>query len=1441
MWSSLISLFMAYTVKATIVPWGQLSTVNYQTDKLQFNISQLFDVSGANGLQCTTINSLGQTYNRSNFTSYKDYSGSGFQDQPEIAEFISNTTYYAVFENSWIFIQNISLDGQNFTNQVTANFNMPGADAVCTDIALNKYLNRIYIACMSNLNSVLHTNIYIVEVDANTGARLNLVTVTQLESNPVKHKVQIKLVDLYPMAQGGQITSYVIVYDQGVSSALGSGNSWLYALTGARSGNLNAAGFVMLNSGTGGATIYGLQDVYEYQHQLLVMGRTVSGGPLSMVYCNLGVSGQSQVSVNCSNFVQPTVLNTITGYVGIMNTGQYVEINNDSQGSPQTVAICDIISNFYDSNFINKAGCNQFTSFKMPQNVDGTYITAVEGNIHHIIVKYCYYDSTYAGYSIHSFDYKYEYVDIQDSQAPHVIPMGKTFVYVTKNSAAISRQVDPYYYVNLFNATSTLVETVQCWDLDTPPTNVTVTINYMGNMNWNASISPGNIPAFSVYEGHHLMYQIRSEDIVGNDLNISVTFDQGVQNFTEVEVLDMEKLSIVYETSSLTTNFKSLYFSDRYALVMDSNNKVGIFNCSFDSFHEVTCVETAVFGVGTNGLVLQDDLLQVYEYIFVWGQNVQTNTTTVLLYDNLQNTFHVNNFRGIATDATMVQQGNSLYLVLAYQNQGVIMNFNTSVLNPTRFNLIDEIDQGMSTRQYFCPQNVTFDPVDPTILEVLSICTGNDQRILRYRFPPYVNNNKLYFDLLNTVPINLPHTQVQACSMGLEYIIWSYRSNVYMFEGYNLFDDRSKFTFGTTLGDDDFELGSLLTFSCVQQANMFTVVSKGSGANPTKTLSVWWGNNQYLTNKRLYKTMRSGLDSYTSIKSYKFMGQVLTVLGGQGYTDYLLTFSRGPILNIKFLHGVLGGQSNQIINMYIEGHNIQNSTGRILTPVEILAPHTLLNYSVTQQVNGISPGLLDIENYIQIKGDVLNAYLSGPQASKAVLYNRFKRLGAFRPSPPYTSFTYEMLETYNDTTIGVHTNQYNNSVMSIFYQIDEFAGYMEPAHGIEAFHFAQFPYDPTLLLFAYNSANVTNNTLQFIVISGNSRVAIGSSKDTSSVEFDKIRVYPLYQAANPSFLVVGHSSVDMTLVFYQVTVNNQQILCSRVHVDTNVHSFGGAAPKNSRLGVLIVYTVGTALTQVQFEAYPYSGITNPSFERYQLYRKANSRNLADIGPVLPPYNIINVECKPINNDCAMCLLNTLGTQINEFVLNISARVPITSGPYVYYKLPGFDGRRMDGNKDYIMYSGSSFGGADHFKYIAYQRVATGGTGDVFYVQDGDRMRPFTITTCRHGMTHFQHLSPFPSLPLFFLQILPMSINITEYGVDYSQIFLNIESLPGAQALQIPLSALIGTSVSSVSWWPFAIILGVLILTSIVYIIYNATKSKDGGAEGATEKYASLKA
>lgn len=112
----------------------------------------------------------------------------------------------------------------------------------------------------------------------------------------------------------------------------------------------------------------------------------------------------------------------------------------------------------------------------------------------------------------------------------------------------------------------------------------------------------------------------------------------------------------------------------------------------------------------------------------------------------------------------------------------------------------------MSSEEFFCPKSVSFSPEDPEVMEVLSVCSGRDQRILRYSYPPYVVNMKLYFNLLSSVPLNFAYQDPTICSMGDEFVVLSNlngKGNYIHSVGIN--DDRNDWSLGT----NDLDLGYL--------------------------------------------------------------------------------------------------------------------------------------------------------------------------------------------------------------------------------------------------------------------------------------------------------------------------------------------------------------------------------------------------------------------------------------------------------------------------------------------------------------------------------------------------------------------------------------------------------------------------------------------------------
>lgn len=1417
LFSSFLSLCLAAVLRAKISPWGSFNTTQYQDDLVQYNLTELFDFSSAQPWTCQVVASPATIVDQNTSIQTRILDQYHFTDVPEVANFITNTTFFAVYDNSRILIQEVSLDGESFGQQTVHLFGRPGVDAICTDVALNAVLGRAYVVCHSNLSSKLDKYIYVAEIDAQTGAELNVVSIPFDVAYPVAHRMRVGVYNLWPADAKGSVVPYVLVYDQGGSSAYASANQWFFVLSGAQSGNLKPEGYASLNlTNLNFNTMF---DIYDYQNQLLISGRNKTESTLGFAFCYFTLGGQ--IAMNCSSFKNVSLADTTVGYIGLMNTGQYVEINNSpTDPASRMMVVCDLIDSFYSLNFIDRSSCVQSVTYVLPENV---YITKVEGNVHQVVVKYAHFDGTYAGFSLHDYDLKYEFSDIDDSQAPHAIPIGKTLIKVGRDTLNLTRQVKPYVFVDLNDLMNDTVTTirVECSDSEGLATNF-IQIYKMSDMRKNVVGDPDSIPAIGAYPGTEVWFQLDPHEVLGNDLKLFVDADPHLKNLTQFSVYDTESINVNFESSSSTGRFASLYFSGKYAIGKDAiTYKIIVFLCHFADIRNLKCVEQAAFGVGTKNAELQEDIVEIFDYLFAWSVDRLSKSTTVYIFDG-QNSITAFPVDGIATDGMMVELDNKAYLALAFQDLGLVRNF---ILTDGNVHILDEtdvIDQRLSAREYFCPKNVTFSPQASSslgIIEILSVCPGLDQRILRYKYPPTVINRKLVLPLINTVPINFEFADPLVCSMGSEFVIWSnLNRQEYTIKAVNVFDDRNDWNFGVK----DFDIGTLAAFDCVQRAGVFTTVSLRGGE---KVLSVWWGNNQHQTNHRLYNTLRTGLTQYKQIRSFEFEKQVIHLaLNLDGSFDFFLTWTKGPVVDLNFLNGFPVGKSYLTFKYF---NSMQGGRLVYQKPVTITAPRVNVTFDTSNKLSKVTQGELNIENHLKIKGPIIHAQLLGNDSVEFV--PRIARDSEYIPTPDHQN-TFQHLESFGDILVGVHIDLSNASTFTIFHGIDEFNGTFVPAHGVNSFHFAPFPSDPGAILIAYSTAEPSNNSLQLVALNGSDRIAITHSQDGLVLNFTKIRVVPLSIPNVDAWRIFALNEVDGHLACFTARMDGGKIDFSMIDNHTDVATFSWASPKNSDL-IFVFYTSQSDRTNMQYFEYPKNASVGAA--------KKGLRDVnADVRQLhgLDSYLIISVECRDHDASKFFCLLNTQSPFVSELIWDATNfSVPQT---FTYFKLPGYQGRYIDATRDYFVFMAATYRPTVHVKYLAYKR----GSPDVFYTQDSDVYRPFTIATCRHNMTHFQFTSAFPEIPLFFLVIGPMKVtlpdkfNLSSLSIDFQA---PVGGLPDSI---ISLSTIYsGDTTSSVPWWPVFAILALLILLAVAFIGVKSQQAPEQDWKSSEpETYNSLK-
>lgn len=1423
---SVIALFWVASVKSDITPGNTYKTINTYADRLQFNVTDLFKVELNDGVSCTSNSSGASYFNQDTPLQSKSLADYGFGDEPEISQFISNQTFYAVYDNSHILIQDLNLDHESFGNLVVTSFTKPGKNPECSDLAVNSKLNRIYVVCKSFNQEEGESQINLIEFDARTGKTIGSPIFLKSTTFKISHRLQIKIVGMW--SAPGVTTTYVLVYDQGISTGVMSSNSWIAVFAGADSGDLVPLGYADFSKEETFRLNY-LHDIYGYQNQLLVMGKLERAGNLTIEYCGFKVHGTDPIAVNCSQYLVQSVFNTTTGYIGIMNTGQYVDINLDSEAPG--IAICNIVSSFYSENFIDKSRCRRSSSFVLPDNV---YVSDVEGNVHQVVIKYNHYDGTYAGYSVHNFDLRDEHSFIDDSKAPHIVPIGKSLIKLSRTSMNITRQVAPYIYVDLSQLADDQVNYVKitCQDGKGGQASNTLEIMKMSDMRLGVDGDASKIQKLATYEGDSVFFQLDANELEGNDLTINVDFEDQVRPFVQSQVIDTVKLNVDFVFHKGINRFSSLHFSGRYAIAQDFNYNLLVFNCSLTPRHSIYCIEAAFHPTSAN-VDLKDDTAVVLGYLVAWSVDKTANVTTYYVFDNNQK-IYVTSLAGMATDAMITEIDGYGYLSFTFPQENVVKNFYMLPFNP-KFYEIEEIDLGLSGRDYFCPTQIWADPNDSSMIEILNQCEGKAQGMLKYEYPPRIDKGVLKLRLVSSVPINLAYEKVQVCSLGSEYVIFSQLGGNPNLRSVGVDGDRNSYGFGLDgLGHDDFGIGTLTSFYCAPKVKMFTTTSISKDGKTM--LAVWWGNSQNKANRKLSKTIRSGLDSYwqmKAIKSFDFLGQLVHTLDNKdGTFDFMFTMTEGPIVRLDFMHGI----NRESVEMVLKLTN-GRARDELHKEITLLKPRTDLKVEVKNFIEPNQTGNFKLEDLAEIKGVLTKARVSGSDLIELVPRVNFRSF--YEPTFDHWN-NFNRIENFDQIVVGVHTSPNNVSIFTIFHNTDTFVGHYTPKLGVHAFAFAPFiASDKDSILIAYSAAEPTNSGLHLAAL--NKSTSISTADLATSVHLSMIRVLPSRET--DSWIVIGNNVESGKLLVFKVDFKNNSLTCQQTYSEEDVFWFASVYPQNSEVIYVLTVDFITRNDLFSIKIDPLTGQPATPSARFIERKNVEGSQGGLTNPLY--YRIDTVFCQADNSTSFYCLVNYEAPFVYEYQLN-NADGSLISNTF-YFKLPGYRQQYLHGSSDFFVQLAET----NHFtevKYVVYKRKSKGGHPDVYYALTSDAPRSFCLVGGEQGQTSLLFLTGYEMKPLAFFDIQPFEL-IIRPGANISEAILDLDGIPGQSISHFALKDLIDDGGDdknpkpAAKWWPFVSILAVLILLSVGYMAFNYFKSSSDSKEDASlgsDRYVSLK-
>ena len=876
------------------------------------------------------------------------------------------------------------------------------------------------------------------------------------------------------------------------------------------------------------------------------------------------------------------------------------------------------------------------------------------------------------------------------------------------------------------------------------------------------------VPEFSVYETESLMVQFDPHLVLGNDLRFQATVDQRYAGYIKPTVYDTERINVHFYNTTSSGTYYEIHFSNQFAVALDRiNHLIVFFQCRFESFTAVGCQEVASSSIQGQDLILKRDLNVVQRHwLFCWAVDRSANRTFFYLFDG-RNKVEVYNHTGVADDATATTHNGVAYIAISYGTEGYIMGWMFTD-DPATGHAVPHLYLNRTGLEFFCPTELDFDPQNHNILEILSVCPGKDQRIIRYRYPPVFDNrtNEWSKAVLSMVPINLAFQNPQICSMGTEFAVFSQLNGRSPdLTSYSTQNDRNRWYFGTQL--DELNLGTIRRFNCVPRAGIFTVV--GLDHNQNTTFAVYWGNNQFQANHKVYNTLRTNLDQYKWISSYEFMGQVITTLSRQDEThDFLLTLSNGPLLDVNTEYGI----GNASVPMSLR---FTNGRGReeFVRTLFVQRPYTNITKKVIKKI--VYPfGKYNLEKYVDFEGPVVTGQMSNTSYG-AILHGRVQEFDAYIPSRD-VQFTMDEMESYGNKTVSSHTS-YNsttgqiNSLLYIFHNYSKFVGTATPAHGVRTFHFAPFnSTDNNTILVAYASAEINGSTLEFIALNKSTRIGVGRASLDPNTNFTKIRVTPI-NGMN-KFIVFGLNRDDNELHSYNVTFDNGRIISDLIEVVQNVYDF--TLVDLDYINYVVAYWVPlynrTALNATVYSrSYVSKGVSTP-FSLNGIGSLVANSNDAGL-----PFNIDSIESAHVNQTHFYVLLNTQSVNYFEIVVDLRNRDPARF--YAYFKVPGTIGYTVRGNYKYFVAIVADVHHRGHFSYNVYERQQTGGNAHLYWsVPAENRPRPFTVSTdFFERRSHFNFATSSPSSPISFNEITPMEIEVMRYA-NLSSLVIEVDGI-----------------------------------------------------------------
>lgn len=1411
---------MAATALSKITPTTDRDYVLGPKDITAVRMVELFDLSQAKSPWFKAPSGM-TVFNASTEVVTKSLTEFNVQDIHQIID-MGNGLVGILYNKKSLMVLPISKDGKSIGTPRVFNNTRLGTYEMCDDLVINTELARIYMSCHDeNASKEEPGNSYIYEIDYQDLSQIQRIVIDQSDGFFVEVSSKLRLFD---HSVSGSAKGVLILYSQtlvGTGSTLGTSRFLRYC-TNADRGNLKCDAKNVINLTNSNLYYRSLYDIYIYNNFLMFTGVPATGdGNVTITPCYLD---PERVFVGCFDVPRDTGISK--GWAGVVSAKNFIKVDMITS----TISLCDF--EYHRTNSSWTFDCHYNESVDVYPDM---FIREVEFGNTAAMIEFAHPDSTYYGYATHHFFDRFSHANSKSTEAAALAEDRLIRVDTTsgKQTVGIVWLSPEFMLVDGSKNQGNQTIQVMAYDQETP-NGVTATItveglkDYIGDIRFKKEYV---VPEIDVLQGTYYMWPYQLGAVVGNAISYDLGFDDDIAGLFETHL---------YHTSNVDYNLKSddpgnldliqVITGDGYLIGFDRRNFLVFYKCVYSGIAQADCIAVTAIQQDKD-IKLLDKTAEILGSGFVF--TISSKGTVVYSFTGLTvQTYSLNIVFPSDIDAFVASDADKRLIGVVAVG---ITDKDNQHLEIYRFYLGDVSSMepwtkltGADTRDGFlCPRKVHGDNFG--FVSITSLCSGeifSDTRVVVFSFP----GPRAIIEV--ALPNNASMVTPQACYFRHSLLIYGYdavanKTNLFMTNG--LEEDSSEEHFGL----EDYGLQNVQSVHCAEEQDLFSVVS--NNADGTKNIGVFYAHSRGRANMRVH-SVKMNLKISNAVSYGVGHGMVHIIYDMNGSPFFMASYLNGPIIytdvstDLKISKKLFGNlKSHDKVRNHTVSFLASNPRGdkaSLNTPFTLRSQDNSISIKTKKTLKSSETKEIYMEDYLDIDGPVFNVHLTnsaGPVNDSEVIFKHRIHPVEFTKKSAGTEYKYIVMAA--ERTYAVEAK--NDYTIVDLYRHGEFiktiAG-LGIAGEVLAFTAVTIDYrfGTDVLVYSHFEGDTSQIYMQVYQNGIRKSAKVGSGRGFAT-ELKGVRV----NGTTVYLFAKNSREVD----YYVITVDN--LFNPSIQY---VNSFWDIMDFSPVFGGRNVALLGFGYDRTHFHGYSISAMD--AFNISQTLTLTSQH----------PYNLFKIGCKNHNMTHMLCVANTEASFITENYIDYGI-TGIES--YTHDKFGYYDGYEVDCAGDFLyMFGKTNKPGIFSMAILTWRTRKSGGNGKLWFglnlpvpsdrqldfryevpflsaYDDGDPENPICYLICGFLLDGVV-LGVFET-DNFRMQIVNSSADLNKYSISFQ----------GLSSSQIGMDSLIEQigSKDALPWWPFALLIAVLILLAVGFYIYARSKSESQEKDKA--RYATI--